>query len=474
VASDSHTASDSPSRATGLPEGGPPRFLCGIGGSGMSPLAQVLRHRGEAVRGSDRSFDRGENAPIRRALYDQGIAVHPQDGSGVPGSGEVVVSSAVEPDNPDVKVALSLDLPIRKRADVLADLFNASDGIAVGGTSGKTTVTGMVGHILVSAGRNPTVINGGIMLNAAGPPFLGNAICGRPSLTVIEADESDGTIALYRPAVAVVTNITLDHKPLEELRTIFGRFAESAARSVVLNLDCPESIGLAVPEAVTFAIDRQEAAFSARDVRTLPDGSSFIICDVPFRLRVPGRHNVANATAAVAACAQFGVPVAEAASALAGFEGIQRRLQILGHSAGTTVIDDFAHNPDKVRATLATLKESEGRVIVVFQPTGFGPTRFLKDGLITAFSDGLGPDDLLLMPEIYYAGGTAVKDISSSFITDAVARRGVPAEFIPTRKDIAGRLVQIAERGDRIVVMGARDNTLTDFGRQLLDALGQG
>ena len=437
----------------------------------MSLLAQVLRHRGKAVRGSDRSFDRGENGWIRRSLRDQGASVYPQDGSGVPGARELVVSSAVEPDNPDVMAALSLGLPVRKRADLLADLFNASDGIAVGGTSGKTTVTGMVGHILASADRDPTVINGGIMLNAARPPFLGNAMCGSPNLTVIEADESDGTIALYRPAVAVLTNISLDHKPLAELRSIFLRFSESAGRAVVVNLDCPESGELGVPEAVTFSIERSDATFAAMGATALPGGSAFTIHDVPFRLRVPGRHNVANAAAAVAACAQLGVPVARAAAALAEFRGILRRLQILGSAAGTTVIDDFAHNPDKIRATLATLKESQGRLIAVFQPTGFGPTRFLRDGLIAAFADGLGPDDLLVMPEIYYAGGTAVKDISSSDIVTAVAQRGVPAEFIPRREDIADRLVQVARHGDRIVIMGARDNTLTDFGKRLLDML---
>ena len=309
------------------------------------------------------------------------------------------------------------------------------------------------------------------MLNAAKPPFLGNAMCGSPNLTVIEADESDGTIALYRPAVAVLTNISLDHKPLAELRSIFLRFSESAGRAVVVNLDCPESGELGVPEAVTFSIERSDATFAAMGATALPGGSAFTIHDVPFRLRVPGRHNVANAAAAVAACAQLGVPVARAAAALAEFRGIQRRLQVLGSAAGTTVIDDFAHNPDKIRATLATLKESQGRLIAVFQPTGFGPTRFLRDGLIAAFADGLGPDDLLVMPEIYYAGGTAVKDISSSDIVTAVAQRGVPAEFIPRREDIADRLVQVARHGDRIVIMGARDNTLTDFGKRLLDML---
>ena len=436
----------------------------------MSPLAQILRHSGNTVRGSDRNRDRGQSGWIYDRLETQGMALYPQNGSGVAGVDEMIVSSAVEEDNPDVGAARKHGIPIRKRADVLAELFNRSDGVAVGGTSGKTTVTGMVGHILRATGQHPTVVNGGIMLDAAEPPGLGNAICGSPDLMVIEADESDGTIALYKPSIAVLTNISLDHKSLDELRTIFGQFVGTGEAAVV-NLDCPESVALRGPDSVTFGVENQEAAFFANRLELLPGGAEFDVSGVRFRLRLPGRHNVANAVAALAACALREVPLNLAADALAEFRGIKRRLQVLGQAHGVTVIDDFAHNPDKIRATLAALRAHPGRLLVVFQPTGFGPTRFLRDGLIAAFSHGLGVDDLLLMPEIYYAGGTAVKDISSRDIIDAVHDLRGNAVFLPERAAILKRLVAEAGPDDRIVIMGARDDTLTDFAETVLAGL---
>ena len=451
-------------------------FFCGIGGSGMSAIAQVLRHEGQAVRGSDRGRDRGENRELYEALAAQEIALYAQDGSGVdPEVDEVVVSSAVEETVPDVRAALRLGVSIRNRAEVLAWLFNRGEGVAVGGTSGKTTVTGMVGHILREAGRNPTVINGGMMLNAVDPPFLGNAVCGDSNLPVIEADEHDGTIALYHPAVAVLTNISLDHKSLEELRPLFREFCRRARKAVVVNLDCAESVALikAHPNRVTFGMANGRPDFYAEEVEALREGVRFRVSGVGFHLQVPGRHNVSNALAAAAACGAFGVPVEVSAEALSGFLGIQRRLQVVGRVQGVTVIDDFAHNPEKVTASLETLKAHPGRLLVMFQLHGYGPTRFLKEGLISAFAEGLEDTDLLLMPEIYFAGGTAQKDISARDLVDAIARQGCRAEFVPDRETIARRFIEVAGPGDRVVVMGARDDTLAEFARGVVEGIGK-
>ncbi len=448
-------------------------FLCGIGGSGMSAIAQVLVHQGHTVRGSDRSRDRGLNSVLYEGLAAHGMALFPQDGSGVDGAvDELVVSSAVEESNLDVKAALTQKVRIRKRAEVLADLFNRGGGVAVGGTSGKSTVTGMAGQILCFAGLNPTVINGGAMLNTIRPPLPGNAICGDPDLPVIEADESDGTISLYEPAVAVVTNISLDHKPLAELRVLFQDFVSKASRAAVLNLDCPESVQLSSDCCVTFAVENRKADFCAAELEPLIDGVRFQVNGTSFRLRTPGRHNVYNALAALAACSVLGVSVEAAAEALGGFLGIGRRLQVLGTVDGVTVIDDFGHNPDKIAASLSALKEQPGRLLVMFQPHGFGPTRFLKAGLISAFVEGLEPSDLLVMPEIFYAGGTATKDISSQDLIEPIAVSGLRAEYIPKRDAVVQRFVEEAEPGDRVVVMGARDDTLTDVVRQVLEGIG--
>jgi len=318
------------------------------------------------------------------------------------------------------------------------------------------------------------VVAGGVMLNASDPTFLGNAICGRPDLPVIKADESDGTIALYDPAVAVLTNISLDHKPLEELRSLFRGFCSRARQAVVLNRDCRESANVADGSwpLVTFAVEEASADFRATEVEVRRAGSRFTVGKHLFCLQAPGVHNVSNALAASAACHALGVPLADAAEALRGFRGIARRLQVVGDARGVTVIDDFAHNPDKIAASLAALRTHPGRLLVMFQPHGFGPTSFLRDGLVDSFAEGLDDGDLLVMPEIYYAGGTAQRDISSRDIVDAVSARGRRAAYVAEREEVAGLLAAEARDGDRVVVMGARDDTLTDFARSVLDRVG--
>ncbi len=445
-------------------------FFCGIGGSGMSALAQVLRHHGHAVRGSDRSWDNGQNRGLFDQLRSRRITLFPQDGSGVDDTvDELVVSAAVEKDIPDVRAALRRKIPVRKRAEVLAELFNRAEGVAVGGTSGKTTVAGMIGHILKRTGRNPTVILGGALLNPTAPSDSSNAMCGDPDLPVIEADESDGTIVLYKPSISVLTNISEDHKPLDVLCGMFREFAQKARRAAVINLDCESSVSLRV-EGVGFGVENNRAQVCAEKIQPLAAGVAFEVNGVGFRLKVPGRHNVSNAAAAVAACSALDVPIIQTADALADFAGIRRRLQVLGTLGGVTVIDDFAHNPDKIAASLSTLKEQPGRLLVMFQPTGFAPTRFLKDGLIAAFATGLEGRDLLAMPEIYYAGGTAVRDISSRDLIEAISGRGVYAAFFHEREAIARWFSEEARPGDRVVIMGARDDTLTDFATGILNA----
>ena len=452
-------------------------FFCGIGGSGMSAIAQVLLHQGHAVRGSDRNCDQGQNAELYARLHALGVALFPQDGSGVDEHVDaLVVSSAVEETILDVKTALDLGIAIRKRAEVLAELFHRGTGVAVGGTSGKSTVTGMIGHILCKAGRDPTVINGGIMRAVGQAWGLGNAICGNPELLVIEADESDGTIALYDPTIAILTNISLDHKPLDELQPLFRDFCMRATDAAVVNRNCARSMASTrdVRRRVTFGVDCRDADVNVRAINLLPDGVQCAINGIPCRLRVPGQHNASNAAAAIAACGALGISAEDGVAALGDFRGISRRLEVVGKARGITAIDDFAHNPDKIAATLATLHAQPGRVLAVFQPHGFGPTKFLKDGLIAAFVEGMTEDDLVILSEIFYAGGTAHRDISSRDLVAEIARSGRRAEYIADREAIIARLTAEARAGDRIVVMGARDDSLTAFAKAILTRIGRG
>jgi UDP-N-acetylmuramate--alanine ligase len=296
---------------------------------------------------------------------------------------------------------------------------------------------------------------------------------------VSEVDESDGSIALYRPTVAVVTNISLDHKSMAELRQLFGDFA-ALARTAVLNLDNEETAALAerLPRdrVVTFSLHDQRADLVAGPTTPAPAGISFPVRGrggmAEVRLKVPGLHNAANALAALAAAGALGVSLKDAAAALAGFTGVRRRLDVVGEAAGVTVIDDFAHNPDKLAATLDTLHAFPGRLLLMFQPHGYGPLKLMGRELADTFVERMDAEDVLLMTEPVYYGGTTDRSVSSGDVVRQIAERGRSAEALPDRPSAGERLLELARPGDRIVVMGARDDSLTTFAAGLLERLG--
>ncbi|HET7817105.1 MAG TPA: Mur ligase family protein [Sphingomicrobium sp.] len=455
-------------------------FFCGIGGSGMLPLASIVRATGARVAGSDRSLDAGRVAGKFAYLRSLGIQLFPQDGSGLKRGMTLVTSAAVEESVPDVVRARELGLTHLTRPQFLARLLNSAQrSVAVGGTSGKSTVTGMVGWILHCAHRQPTVMNGAVMRNFATPsaPFA-SALVGDPELFVSEVDESDGSIALYRPEVAVLTNISLDHKEMDELRALFAGFL-LRARKAVLNLDDPETRALAdaVPAEIRlgYGFDSPGAAFMGKNLDLAEGGSSFTVLagneSQDVELAVPGRHNASNALAAIAAARQLGVSLADAAAALARFEGLKRRLETVGEAAGVTVIDDFAHNPDKIDATLATLRSRPGRLLVLFQPHGYGPIARMGEELAASFAHGMAPGDRLFLPDPVYHGGTVDRVRGSGWLAEKVRELGGTAEHLPARSAIGERLVAQAREGDRIVIMGARDDSLSEFAGELVRRL---
>jgi UDP-N-acetylmuramate--alanine ligase len=459
-----------------------PVFFSGIGGSGMLPLASIVRASGARVAGSDRSLDAGRTPHKFDYLRSLGIQLFPQDGSGLQVGMTLVTSAAVEATVPDVVRAKELGLPHLTRPEFLARLLNSAQrSVAVGGTSGKSTVTGMIGWILHACHRQPTVMNGAVMKNFVTPaaPFA-SALVGDPELFVSEVDESDGSIALYHPEIAVLTNISLDHKELVELRGLFAAFLK-AARKAVLNLDDPETRALAdaIPadKVVGYGFDSPSAAFMGKDLQLEPDGVTFALEAEgerhEVRLTVPGRHNASNALAAIAVARALGVRIEDAAASLARFEGLRRRLETVGSAGGVTVIDDFAHNPDKIDATLATLRAHPGRLLIMFQPHGYGPLTKMGEELAESFANGMAPDDRLYLPDPVYHGGTVERTRGSDWLVDQVSARGRQAEHIPERAGIGDALVAEARPGDRLVVMGARDDTLIDFARELVERLGR-
>lgn len=449
--------------------------FCGISGSGMSALAQVLKVKGFEVCGSDRSFDQGGDRQNRQALEEIGIRIFPQDGSAVSADTDCLyVSTAVEDSIPDVRRALQLGVPVMKRSDLLAELFNqAPYSVAVGGTSGKTTVTAMIGYILDQAGKAPTVINGGLLKNYLDRRGIANVIVNDGDICVAEADESDGSIEKYRPYISVVNNITIDHKPIAELQKLFVDFAGKAVKGAVVNLDCTNSACLLKSNnnVVTFSVKNPAADFFASDIRPLTDGVSYVLNGEQFSLKLIGAFNVANALAAIAACSLLGVGYRQAAGILENFLGTKRRLDVIGIKNNVTVIDDFAHNPDKVSASVSALRDYDGRLLIMFQPHGFTPMRLMGRQIMDSFAQTMQKEDMLFIPEIYYAGGAVTRDISSKDLVDYAVSKGVRASFCQTREEAEKAMRTEAHAGDRIVVMGARDNSLPLFCKKILEDL---
>ncbi len=474
-------------------------FFVGIGGSGMMPLAEIVAAQGATVAGSDRSLDQGRLGAKFDGLAARGIGLHPQDGSGIVSPDQIVVASAaIEATIPDIVRSTELGCARMTRAELLAELFNAAPvSIAVGGTSGKSTVTGMIGWILDQAGRDPTIMNGAIMKN-----YGTGARVGADNVFVSEVDESDGSIALYRPTVAVLNNVAVDHKSMEELRALFSGFLAAAGKAVV-NADNAEAMALCpkpdLPElveghsssaelreeeggfdklsqvgsplsqagVVTFAL-ASPADLRATDLVERPDGVDFMLGETSVTLAVPGRHNVSNALAAIGAATSVGISLPDAAAALATFTGLKRRMDVVGTVNDITVIDDFGHNPDKIAATLSALHAFPGRLLVFFQPHGYGPLKQMGRDLAYACRANLAEGDRLIVSDPAYFGGTVDRSVGSESLVDAI---GVQAEHMASRDACGGRLLAIAQPGDRIVIMGARDDTLSDFAAGLLASL---
>lgn len=450
----------------------------------MLPLAQIARGMGHAVAGSDRSYDQGRTPEKFAWLAENGFALFPQDGSGISSAEQVLIASAaVEDTVPEVARAKELGLKRMSRAELLSGFFNdAGYSVAIGGTSGKSTVTGMIAWILAEAGHDPTVMNGAVMKNFASPenPFA-SAHVGSPRIFVSEVDESDGSIALYKPTIGVLLNVSLDHKSIEELRKLFGDYVHESGCAVI-NFDNEEARFLAekARQTVSFGMHHQKA-----DITVEPDsidqsalGIRAAVIDnrnsevFPLILPMPGMHNLSNALAAIAAVSAAGVDVKKAAYALRSFAGLARRFDVVGTTtSGIAVIDDFGHNPEKCAATLRTLKVTPGRVIAFFQPHGYGPLKQMGHELAETFARELDAEDVTIMCDPVYFGGTVDRSEGTERIIKLVGEHGGTAEHIPDRAACGDRMVELAQPGDRIVIMGARDDTLSAFAKSVFERL---
>ena len=446
-------------------------FFIGIAGTGMSAIAQYLRGTGLHVAGSDRLFCPGNKMLIQEQFENLDIQCFSQDGSGItPDTDVVVVSTAIEENNIEYRKAKELGIPLMKRSELLAAVSNATRTIAVGGTSGKSTTTAMIFHILQENGFSPSLMTGAGLTSLQKQGLPGNAWVGKSNLLVIESDESDGSIVDYYPEISVVLNIDRDHKEFDELMQLFSTFKEHTHGTFIVNHDHELTDKLSQNSKYDFGTTG-EVGYKGKDFAQQGFQIGFTINGVPFTIPVLGRHNMENAMAATAVAGAIGIEVAGSAKALESYPGIYRRTQWIGQKNGVSVIDDFAHNPSEVAAAIKACQQISTRVFAWFQPHGFGPLRFMHKELAERVTEVLREEDHFIMSDVYYAGGTVNKDIGSDIVIEAIKKANKNALLVNDRSALPATLREMTHPGDVILLMGARDPSLSDFAVEVLEEL---
>ncbi|MES1218268.1 MAG: Mur ligase domain-containing protein [Bacteroidota bacterium] len=447
-------------------------FFIGIAGTGMSAIAQYLKGIGKEVSGSDRYFKTGEYNEAKEKLEAEGIPCYLQNGEGISKATDlVVVSTAIEDTVEEVQKAKALNIPIIKRSELLALIAKSKKTIAIGGTSGKSTVSAMLFDILEFAGLKPGIISGAGLISIIKDGKIGNAKAGDGEWLVIEADESDGSIVQYHPAIGVLLNVDKDHKEIDVLMDIFTTFKNNSSLFVV-NQSHPLAKNLSQHAKQDFASGSTiSAGYIATGFAQQGLTISFQINKIDFSLNVVGRHNMENALAAATVANQLGVDLKTCAAALKNYEGIYRRHQVFGNKRGVWLIDDYAHNPVKCAASIEACQPIAPKVIAWFQPHGYGPTNFLRNDFVAEIAKVLRPEDEIWMSEIFYAGGTAEKNISSNDLINDLKKLNTQAYFIENRNDFLSLARPHLSDPSVLLLMGARDPSLEQFARQVWEKL---
>jgi UDP-N-acetylmuramate--alanine ligase len=446
-------------------------FFSGIGGSGVSALAYFMADKKHKVSGSDRAFEKNPYHPALAALRKKGVKIFPQDGSGISETLDLVVfSAAVEHDVPEYVKAVALGLPVKTRPEFLVQVVSGYKTVAVAGTSGKSTTSGMLAWLMSRLGLNPNFIGGGRVKQFRTDSNPGNAITGESDLLVIEACESDGSIVDYMPQHTIILNLELDHHPVSETALMFDKLIANTASLMIINADdanLKELSALKSREVITFSLS-SDAQFRPQDVVLHPLYTDFSLSGVRFKLSLPGEHNLYNALACIAILSAMDVCLNDIAKALPDFSGIERRFDIHMEDIDHLVIDDYAHNPHKITAMMQAARRLKEKICYIFQPHGFGPTRMMKDEYIAAFSQGLRQSDHLILLPIFYAGGTTKQDISSRDLAAGIRKNGKSAETVDDRNKIIKNL----DKWDNYIIMGARDESLSGLARSIALLLG--
>ena len=446
----------------------------GIGGIGMSGIAELLLNLGYRISGSDL-----QESDITRRLQALGGTLHiGHDAAWINGADVVVISSAIASDNPEVEAAVNSLIPVIPRAEMLAELMRLTKfGIAIAGSHGKTTTTSMVAWVLAEAGLDPTVVIGGKVDCLGGI----NAKLGEGDFLVAEADESDGSFLKLAPVLEVVTNIDLEHldyySSIEQIKAVFLDFIDKIPfyGAVILCLDDPHVASI-LPEVkkrfLTYGLTSQANVY-AKGINTSGLNTRFEVCVEnvvlgEVNLPLAGVHNVFNALAAITVGLELDIPFATIAAALESFSGVQRRLQVKGEWRDITVVDDYGHHPTEIRATLSALRDAwpERRLVVLFQPHRYSRTKALAEEFYTAFHEA----DILLLTEIYSASESPIPGVTAEALINGIKKHGHRhASFEPGFSELLDKAMDILAPGDVVLSLGA--GNIWQAGEKLLEML---
>lgn len=441
-------------------------FFSGIGGSGVSAIACFMADKGHIVLGSDRAFDRNPKHPLLSILRHMGISIVPQDGAGIDDTIDLVVfSTAVEPDSPEYARAKDLEIPVRTRPEYLAEIVSSYNTIAVSGTSGKSTVSGMLAYVMKKLGLSPNFIGGGRVRQFRTGSALGSSLTGKSDLLVFEACESDGSIINYRPLHTIVLNLELDHHAIENTAAMFRVIMQNTNGKIIVNADDINLNKICSGDEIQYSIDKK-SKYKAEDIVYKSLETEFLVNGNRFILSLPGKYNLYNALSCIALLGELGVPLKDIIEPLKSFNGIERRFEIKFDDGTRLVIDDYAHNPHKIASLMQAMQSVREKVCYIFQPHGFAPTRMMKDEYVEAFSENLRKRDHLILLPIFYAGGTVTRDISSYDLADGIRAGGKSVE-VCERAEILAKICN----WDNYVVMGARDESLSEFAEEIAVAL---
>jgi len=442
-------------------------FFSGIGGSGVSAIASFMADRGHKVIGSDRSFDNNPKHPLYKILKSKGITIVPQDGSSIDYSYDFVIfSTAVEHDSPEFLKTKSLGIPIKTRPEYLAELALEFKTIAIAGTSGKSTSAGMLTFLMRRLGLKPNFIGGGRVKQFKSENHPGNSLAGESNILIIEACESDGTITKYKPEHLILLDLHLDHHAVDVTADMFKTIIKNTVGMVVINADDQKLKNITNKDAIAFSID-YPSKYKAKEISYNPFSTDFSLEGVRFTLSIPGKYNLYNALSCIAILSEMEISTKDIASVIHEFQGIERRFDVHLNDRKYLVIDDYAHNPHKIFCLMQAMKNIRKSICYIFQPHGFGPTRMMKREYIEAFVQNLDDSDHLILLPIFYAGGTATKDISSQDLAGEIKANGKSVEVIEDR----GNILKMLYKWDTYVIFGARDETLADFAKAVAKTL---